>query len=106
MLEVHMAHGYLLSSFISPYTNRRTDEYGGDIKNRARFPLRILRTVRQAWPPERPISIRISATDWITDGLSGGDLSTLVFLLTQVYQDSPGFSLILPLSAGFIVVTH
>ncbi|MYH69528.1 MAG: bifunctional salicylyl-CoA 5-hydroxylase/oxidoreductase, partial [Gammaproteobacteria bacterium] len=81
MLEIHMAHGYLLSSFISPYTNRRADEYGGDIKNRARFPLRILRTVRQAWPPERPISIRISATDWITDGLSEGDLSTLVFLL-------------------------
>ena len=81
MLEIHMAHGYLLSSFISPYTNRRADEYGGDIKNRARFPLRILRTVRQAWPPERPISIRISATDWITDGLSEGDLSTLVSLL-------------------------
>ncbi|MDE0158266.1 MAG: bifunctional salicylyl-CoA 5-hydroxylase/oxidoreductase [Gammaproteobacteria bacterium] len=81
MLEIHMAHGYLLSSFISPYTNRRADEYGGDIKNRARFPLRILRAVRQAWPPERPISIRISATDWITDGLSEGDLSTLVFLL-------------------------
>lgn len=81
MLEIHMAHGYLLSSFISPYTNRRADEYGGDIKNRARFPLRILRTVRQAWPQERPISIRISATDWINDGLSEGDLSTLVFLL-------------------------
>ena len=83
MLEVHMAHGYLLSSFISPYTNRRTDEYGGDIGNRARFPLRILRAVRQAWPSERPISIRISATDWIADGLAEGDLSTLVLLLKE-----------------------
>ena len=83
MLEVHMAHGYLLSSFISPYTNRRADEYGGDIKNRARFPLRILRAVRQVWPSERPISVRISATDWITGGLSERDLLDLVSLLKE-----------------------
>lgn len=83
MIEVHMAHGYLLSSFISPYTNRRSDEYGGDINNRARFPLRILRTVRDAWPSERPISVRISATDWISDGLTGEDLTSLVLLLKE-----------------------
>ena len=83
MLEVHMAHGYLLSSFISPYTNRRTDECGGDISNRARFPLRILRAVRQAWPSERPVSVRISATDWIADGLSEDDLPRLVLLLQE-----------------------
>ena len=83
MLEIHLAHGYLLSSFISPYTNRRTDEHGGDINNRARFPLRILRTVRQSWPSERPISVRISATDWISDGLSGQDLTALVYLLKE-----------------------
>ena len=61
MLELHMAHGYLLSSFISPCTNRRLDEYGGDIHCRSRYPLRVLRAVRQAWPPERPVSVRISA---------------------------------------------
>ena len=83
MLEIHLAHGYLLSSFISPYTNRRTDEYGGGIKNRARYPLRIVQTVRRAWPPERPISVRISATDWISDGLSGQDLTALVHLLKE-----------------------
>ena len=83
MLEVHMAHGYLLSSFISPYTNRRTDECGGDISNRARFPLRILRAVRQTWPSERPVSVRISATDWIADGLSEQDLPKLVSLLQE-----------------------
>ena len=83
MLEIHMAHGYLLSSFISPYTNRRGDEYGGDIRNRARFPLRILRSIRDAWPAERPVSVRISATDWISDGLSGEDLTVFVFLLRE-----------------------
>ena len=83
MLELHAAHGYLLSSFISPYTNRRADEYGGDIKSRARFPLRVLRTVRQAWPSERPLSVRISATDWISDGLSEQDLLVFVRLLKE-----------------------
>ena len=83
MLEVHMAHGYLLSSFVSPYTNRRTDEYGGDINNRARFPLRILRAVHRVWPSERPLSVRISATDWISGGLSEQDLLDLVNLLNE-----------------------
>lgn len=83
MLELHMAHGYLLSSFISPYTNRRRDEYGGDINNRARYPLRILRAVRRVWPSERPVSARISATDWISDGLSEQDLLVFVRLLKE-----------------------
>ena len=81
MLELHAAHGYLLSSFISPCTNRRADEYGGAIGNRARYPLRILRAVRRAWPAERPLSVRISATDWTGDGLSDRDLLAFVRLL-------------------------
>ena len=67
VLELHCAHGYLLSSFLSPLTNRRTDEYGGSPENRARFPLEIFRAIRAIWPPERPISVRLSCHDW-TDG--------------------------------------
>jgi len=68
LIEVHMAHGYLLSSFLSPLSNRRTDEYGGSLENRARFPLEVLDAVRAAWPRDRPISVRISATDWVPQG--------------------------------------
>ncbi|MEE8278211.1 MAG: bifunctional salicylyl-CoA 5-hydroxylase/oxidoreductase [Thermoanaerobaculia bacterium] len=68
LIEVHMAHGYLLSSFISPLSNRRQDEYGGSIENRMRFPLEVFRAMRTAWPEEKPMSVRISATDWMEDG--------------------------------------
>ena len=64
MLELHMAHGYLLASFLSPLTNQRTDEYGGAIENRLRFPLEVLQAVRAEWPADKPLSVRISATDW------------------------------------------
>ncbi len=64
MLELHCAHGYLLSAFISPLTNRRDDEYGGTLENRLRFPLEMFHAMRAAWPAERPMSVRISATDW------------------------------------------
>src|SRR5437763_5816764 len=74
MLEVHMAHGYLLASFISPLTNRRTDEYGGCLENRLRFPLVLFRAVRAAWPPEKPLSVRVSGTDWHPDGLADDEL--------------------------------
>lgn len=73
LVEVHFAHGYLLSSFLSPLTNLRTDEYGGSLENRLRFPLEVLDAVRAAWPAERPISVRISATDWAPGGLDGAD---------------------------------
>jgi anthraniloyl-CoA monooxygenase len=73
LLELHMAHGYLLSSFISPLTNRRDDEFGGDLAGRMRFPLRVFRAVRAAWPQARPMSVRISATDWMAGGLTGDD---------------------------------
>ncbi len=65
LIEVHMAHGYLLSNFITPVANRRTDEYGGSLENRMRFPLEVFDAVRAAWPQHKPISVRISATDWV-----------------------------------------
>jgi anthraniloyl-CoA monooxygenase len=68
MLEIHCAHGYLLSSFISPLTNLRTDEFGGSLRNRMRFPLQIFHAVREVWPAEKPVSVRISANDWVGEG--------------------------------------
>jgi anthraniloyl-CoA monooxygenase len=73
MVEVHAAHGYLLASFISPLTNIRHDEYGGALENRMRFPLEVFRAVRAVWPDEKPMSVRISATDWEDGGLTGKD---------------------------------
>lgn len=67
-IELHMAHGYLLHEFLSPLANRRSDEYGGSLENRARFPLRVARAVRQEWPAELPLIVRISATDWAEGG--------------------------------------
>ncbi|OFZ90706.1 MAG: salicylyl-CoA 5-hydroxylase [Betaproteobacteria bacterium RBG_16_64_18] len=68
MLELHCAHGYLLSAFISPLTNRRTDGYGGNLEGRLRFPLDVFRALRDAWPENRPMSVRISAVDWAEGG--------------------------------------
>lgn len=73
LLELHCAHGYLLSSYISPLTNRRTDEYGGSLANRLRYPLEVFAAVRAVWPEDKPMSVRISATDWCPDGLSAED---------------------------------
>ncbi|MBN9454058.1 MAG: bifunctional salicylyl-CoA 5-hydroxylase/oxidoreductase [Bosea sp.] len=73
MLELHCAHGYLLASFLSPLTNKRTDEYGGSVGNRLRYPLEVFRALREAWPREKPMSVRISATDWVEGGLSPAD---------------------------------
>jgi anthraniloyl-CoA monooxygenase len=73
MLELHCAHGYLLASFISPLTNQRTDEYGGSLANRLRFPLEVFEALRAAWPAHKPMSVRISATDWAEGGLTGDD---------------------------------
>jgi anthraniloyl-CoA monooxygenase len=69
LLEIHMAHGYLLASFISPLTNTRTDEYGGTIENRMRFPLEVFDACRAVWPDEKPMSVRISAVDWAPGGM-------------------------------------
>jgi anthraniloyl-CoA monooxygenase len=73
MLELHCAHGYLLSSFITPLRNRRCDEYGGSLANRLRYPLEVFAAMRAVWPAERPMSVRISATDWVDGGISGED---------------------------------
>ncbi len=68
MLEIHAAHGYLLSAFLSPLSNRRSDQYGGELGNRMRFPLEVVHAVRAAWPDDKPLSVRISATDWHPEG--------------------------------------
>src|SRR5229473_7242966 len=68
LLELHFAHGYLLASFLSPLTNRRRDEHGGERANRARFPLEIFDAVRAVWPEAKPVSTRISAVDWVDGG--------------------------------------
>ena len=73
MIELHAAHGYLLSSFLTPVSNRRTDEYGGALENRLRWPLEVFRAMRAAWPEDRPMSVRISATDWVAGGVTGED---------------------------------
>jgi anthraniloyl-CoA monooxygenase len=73
MLELHFAHGYLLASFLSPLTNHRDDEYGGDIDKRLRYPLEIFDAVRAVWPTHKPISVRLSATDWAPGGNTGAD---------------------------------
>jgi anthraniloyl-CoA monooxygenase len=73
MVELHCAHGYLLSGFITPLSNRRTDEYGGSLENRLRFPLEVFRAMRAVWPQDRPMSVRISATDWVEGGIDGPD---------------------------------
>jgi anthraniloyl-CoA monooxygenase len=73
LLELHCAHGYLLSSFISPVTNRRTDGFGGDLAGRLRYPLAVFRAMRGAWPVDKPMTVRISATDWVEGGITGED---------------------------------
>ncbi|MDX8526031.1 bifunctional salicylyl-CoA 5-hydroxylase/oxidoreductase [Mesorhizobium sp. MSK_1335] len=84
MLEIHAAHGYLLSAFITPLTNRRTDDYGGSLKNRMRYPLEIFHAVRAVWPAEKPISMRISANDWV--GIEGVTPSDAVEIATMLHE--------------------
>lgn len=67
VIEIHSAHGYLLHEFLSPLSNRRTDDYGGSLENRMRFPLEIFEAVRAVWPDDRPLGVRFSATDWVSD---------------------------------------
>ena len=74
MVELHCAHGYLLSSFLTPVSNHRSDEYGGPVENRLRFPLEVFHAMRAVWPDDRPMAVRLSATDWLgDDGLSEAD---------------------------------
>ena len=77
MLEIHLAHGYLLGSFLSPLTNIRTDAYGGSLENRMSFPLEVFKAVRNVWPSAKPMSVRISATDWKEGGFNPDDAVAL-----------------------------
>ena len=94
MLELHFAHGYLLACFLSPLTNTRDDEYGGSLENRLRFPLEVFDAVRRAWPAQKPISVRISATDWVAGGNDGTTAVAIAHALKEHGCD------ILDVSAG------
>ena len=95
MLELHYAHGYLMSAFITPLTNRRTDAYGGSLENRMRFPLEVFAAVRAAWPAGKPISVRISANDWVgADGVTPEDAVAIARMLQAAGVD------IIDVSAG------
>jgi anthraniloyl-CoA monooxygenase len=88
MIELHMAHGYLLSSFITPLTNRRDDDYGGCLENRMRFPLEVFAAVRAEWPEDKPISVRISASDWVgEDGVTPQEAVAIARMLKQAGVD-------------------
>ena len=86
-LELHCAHGYLLSSFISPLTNRRGDEYGGSLENRCRYPLEVFAAIRAVWPQDKPISVRISAHDWVEGGITPDDAVAIARLFKQASAD-------------------
>jgi anthraniloyl-CoA monooxygenase len=95
MLELHYAHGYLMSAFITPLTNRRTDAYGGSLENRMRFPLEVFHAARAVWPVGKPISVRISANDWVgADGVTPEDAVAIARLLKAAGVD------IIDVSAG------
>ena len=77
ILELHCAHGYLLSCFISPLTNQREDEYGGSLENRLRFPLEVFAAMRAVWPEDKPLNVRISASDWVEGGITAEDAALI-----------------------------
>jgi anthraniloyl-CoA monooxygenase len=87
MIELHYAHGYLMSSFISPLSNRRTDDYGGSLENRMRFPLEVFNAVRAAWPAHKPISTRISSVDWVEGGTTIEDAIEIARMLQAAGND-------------------
>ncbi len=88
LLELHCAHGYLLSSFISPVTNQRTDGYGGSLANRMRYPLEVFDAVRAVWPEDKPITLRISATDWVEGGVDAEEAVEIARMLRDHGADA------------------
>ncbi len=97
VVEVHMAHGYLLHEFLSPLVNQRSDNYGGSLENRLRFPLRMVEAVREEWPEELPLFVRISATDWVPGGWDIDQSIILARLLKEKGVD------LIDCSSGFAV---
>src|SRR5690606_24458822 len=87
MIEIHSAHGYLLSSFLSPVANRRTDGYGGSLANRMRFPLEVVSAVRANWPAHKPLGVRLNGTDWLEGGMVPEEGSTYARALEAVGCD-------------------
>ncbi|WP_018992057.1 bifunctional salicylyl-CoA 5-hydroxylase/oxidoreductase [Aromatoleum toluclasticum] len=87
ILELHCAHGYLLSSFLSPLTNCRTDEFGGEVENRARFPLEVFKAMRAMWPTDRPMSVRLSCHDWFPGGNTADDAVAIARLFKEAGAD-------------------
>ena len=87
LLELHCAHGYLLSAFLSPLTNKRTDEYGGPLENRARFPLEVFHAIREVWPEDRPMSVRLSCHDWVPGGITPQDAAEIAALFKEAGAD-------------------
>jgi len=97
IVEIHMAHGYLLHQFLSPLSNERSDRYGGSLENRLRFPLEVANAVRREWPGELPVFVRVSATDWVKDAW---DLDQTISLVQQL--KSIGVDLIDVSSGGLL----
>jgi anthraniloyl-CoA monooxygenase len=87
MLELHCAHGYLLSSFLSPLTNQRQDEYGGSLDKRCRFPLEVFAAMRAVWPAERPMAVRLSCHDWFPGGNTGDEAVAMARLFKAAGAD-------------------
>ena len=87
MIELHCAHGYLMSSFLTPVSNHRPDEYGGSLENRLRFPLEVISAMRAEWPDEKPMSVRVSATDWVEDGLTSDESVAIAQALVDAGAD-------------------
>ncbi len=97
MVEFHAAHGYLMSSFISPLTNRRSDEYGGSLEKRCRYPLEVFKAMREVWPADKPMSVRISAHDWAPGGTTPDDATRVAKLFQDAGAD------IIHVSSGQVV---
>ncbi len=97
LVEFHAAHGYLMSSFISPLTNQRSDEYGGSVENRCRFPLEVFNAMRTIWPADKPMSVRISAHDWVPGGMTPAEATQVAKLFQDAGAD------IIHVSSGQVV---
>jgi anthraniloyl-CoA monooxygenase len=97
LVELHLAHGYLLNTFVSALTNHRRDGWGGDLEGRLRFPLEVVRAVRAAWPAHKPLSVRISATEWAEGGHTDDDRVAIARALVEAGAD------VIDCSAGGVV---